>query len=201
MQPWIETNSGIHFEFLDPKREQINIFDIAHSLSNVCRYVGQCRRFYSVAEHSWHVARVLGGMPAKIRLAGLLHDASEAYITDVASPVKAYLNGYQEIEDRIMSAIGQKFGFDYPLDNAVKYADRVMLSNEAHHLLPSKGNDWPQEFWGPKGRPRVLPEYRPVGMTPEVARTNFLDMFTEIMSEIVSGEKEDGTGGTDYGTA
>lgn len=201
MEPWIETNSGIRFEFLAPKREQINIFDIAHSLSNVCRFVGQCRTFYSVAEHSWHVARVLGGMPANIRLAGLLHDASEAYITDVASPVKQYLTGYDKIEDGIMLAIGQKFGFEYPLEPAVKYADKVMLSNEAHHLLPSKGNNWTQDIWGTKGRPRVLPEYRPVGMSPEVARTNFLDMFTEIMSEIVSGEKTDGPGGTNAGTA
>lgn len=182
MSPWIETVSGIHFHFLDPKSEEIKITDIAHGLSMNCRFVGQCRGFYSVAEHSWHVARMLEGTPAIVQLAGLLHDASEAYITDVASPVKQFMPEYQKMEDNIMRAIAEKYGFEYPLHPAIKHADLSMLSNEAHHLLTSRGNDW--DMWLHRKRPAVSDIYRPIGMSPDTAQENFLDKFTELMAEV-----------------
>lgn len=181
-KPWIETQSGVQFHFLEPKAEEIKIVDIAHALSMNCRFVGQCRVFYSVAEHSWHVARMLEGTPAIVQLSGLLHDASEAYITDVASPVKQYMPEYQKMEDKIMAAIAEKFGFEYPFHPAVKQADLAMLSNEAHHLLPSRGNDW--DMWQFRKRPAVSGIYKPIGMTPDTAKENFLDKFTELLAEV-----------------
>jgi hypothetical protein len=179
MENWIETVSGIRFEFLDPQPDQIKINDIAHALSNNCRFVGQCRKFYSVAEHSWHVARLLDGTPLVVQLAGLLHDASEAYITDVASPVKQHMPEYVKMEDKIMEAIAKKYGFEYPFHPAIKHADLTMLSIEAHHLLPSKGNDW--EMWLYRKRPPVMEPYKPIGMSPDTARQVFLDKYFEIL--------------------
>lgn len=188
---WIETVSGIQFEFLNPKQEQININDIAHALSLNCRFVGQCSGFYSVAEHSWHVARLLDGTPYTVQLAGLLHDASEAYITDVASPVKKYMPEYQKMEDNIMTAIFERYDLEYPLHPAVKQADRTMLSIESHYLLPSKGNSW--QMWREIKRPPVIPAYKPIGMQPEVAKEVFLDKFVELMTEIrIENKKKNG---------
>lgn len=177
-EPWIETVSGIRFYFLEPQPDQIKITDIAHALSNNCRFVGQCRKFYSVAEHSWHVARMLDGCSLSVQLSGLLHDASEAYITDVASPVKQYMPEYVKMEDVIMEAVANKYGFEYPLHPAVKQCDLAMLSNEAHHLLVSQGNDW--DMWRFRKRPPVQEPYKPIGMSPDTAREVFLDKFTEL---------------------
>jgi uncharacterized protein len=189
MEAWIETVSGVHFEFLDPKPEQIRIHDIAHALGNNCRFVGQCRKFYSVAEHSWHVARMLEGAPLEVQLAGLLHDASEAYITDMASPVKQFMPEYRAMEDKVMIAIAAKYGFEYPLHEAVKYADMMALSIEAHHLLLSKGNDW--DMWRSLKRPPIIDSYRPIGMVPETARQVFLDKFFELSMKIRGEEKQE----------
>ena len=103
LSPWIETFTGKEFYFLDPTPDSIDIRDIAHSLAFTCRYTGHSRRFYSVAEHS-----VLVSYLAVDPLAGLLHDASEAYITDIASPIKPHLANYKELEDKIMDKIKNK---------------------------------------------------------------------------------------------
>lgn len=175
---WIETVSGIKIEFLNPRPEQIKITDIAHALSNNCRFTGQCRKFYSVAEHSWHVARMLEGTPLEVQLAGLLHDASEAYLADIATPVKRELPEYKVIEDNLMVAIAKKYNFEWPMHPAVKYADLMALSNEAHHLLPSRGNEW--DTWRQVKRPPIIDSYRPIGMVPDTARQVFLDRFYEL---------------------
>ena len=111
MEPWIETFTGKQFYFLDPTRDSIDIRDIAHSLAYTCRYTGHCKRFYSVAEHS-----ILVSYLADDPLAGLLHDASEAYITDIASPIKPHLTNYKELEDMLMGHIADRFNFTYPLN-------------------------------------------------------------------------------------
>src|ERR1017187_10636100 len=76
----ITTFSGIHFWPLLPNPADIRIEDIAHALSNQCRFAGHAREFYSVAEHSVRVSQLC---PPEDALWGLLHDASEAYLTDV----------------------------------------------------------------------------------------------------------------------
>src|SRR3990167_8385669 len=145
---WLETHTGKAFNFLNPQPDEIDIEDIAHALSNMCRYGGQCSRFYSVAEHSVAVCELSGNS-----LAGLLHDASEAYIQDIVNPVKRRLTNYKELEDGIMLGIANKYGFNYPLPSEVKEADVIQLSTEARHLITSKGNTWDWEaIWG-KPRP------------------------------------------------
>ena len=131
----IRTFSGIEINIFEPKPEQINIEDIAHALSNQCRFSGHVARFYSVAEHSLHVAMKV---EHKHALAALLHDASEAYIVDLPTPIKIVMPEYINIEDRIMKVIAEKFGFEYPLHHSVKRADKEMLEFEWDKLMVNK---------------------------------------------------------------
>lgn len=170
LEPWIETYTGRHFYFLNPELNQIAIEDIAHSLAFTCRYTGHSNRFYSVAEHS-----VLVSYLASNPLAGLLHDASEAYITDIASPIKPYLSNYKNLEDMLMGKIATRFGFDYPLDEDIKDCDNTQLKTEAKHLLRSGGHPWAH----------LYPTKRPHGITPncwspEEAEKKFLERFEEV---------------------
>src|SRR5687767_13374438 len=95
---WICTYQGIQFWPLDPKPEDVSIIDIAHALSNVCRFGGHSRWFYSVSQHSYYVS--LYTRPENA-LYALLHDAPESYIGDCVRPLKPYLTNFQSIEDNI----------------------------------------------------------------------------------------------------
>lgn len=86
MKPWIQTFTGKQFWPLTPKAEDVCIEDIAHALAFKCRFGGHCKTFYSVAEHSCRVAEILR---PEHQLIGLLHDAAEAYLPDVAAPIKS----------------------------------------------------------------------------------------------------------------
>jgi len=105
----MQTYTGKQFFPLDPRIEDIDIVDIAAGLSAMCRYNGQCTRFYSVAEHATLLFR---RAPDHFKRAALLHDASEAYITDSITPVKRELTNYYQIENRLMRAIAQRYHFD-----------------------------------------------------------------------------------------
>ena len=181
LAPWIETFSGVQFYFLDPKEDQINIRDIAHSLAFTCRYTGQSNRFYSVAEHSIFVSYL-----ASDPLAGLLHDASEAYITDIASPIKPHLSNYKELEDMLMGRIAAKFGFTYPLDPDIKDCDATQLKTEAKYLLKSRGNPWAHLY--PTRRAHGI---KPQCMAPEEAEQAFLERFNEVKNESISTDWSD----------
>lgn len=175
IDPWIETVSGIQFEFLNPKPDMISINDIANALGNACRYTGQIKPFYSVAEHAVAVSYLV---PQHLALEGLMHDASEAYIADVASPVKQFLSNYKEMEDVIMHAVAKKYGFNYPLSKEVKYADLCMLSTEAYDLLPSKGKTW--NMWDHIKRPAYTEGKPALCLPPEEAKQLFLKRFEEL---------------------
>lgn len=178
MAPYIELLSGKNFYFLEPKEEDFEIEDIAHALSFTCRFTGQCSKYYSVAEHSYLVSLLLEG--TGLELDGLLHDGGEAYLPDVASPIKQFLPDYERIENGIMEKLFNRFGLEYPMHPAVKFCDRVMLSTEAHYLLPSKGSTW--DMWGwPKERPKVEAGIRPSCVEPSVAKTLFLERYLELM--------------------
>lgn len=170
IEDYIETYSGGHFHFLNPDPESIDIDDIAHALSMQCRYTGHIKHFYSVAEHSVHVSHL-----TKNPLEGLLHDASEAYITDIASPIKPHLSNYKKLESNIMAVIAKKYGFNWPVSEDVHDADKAQLKTEARHLLRSGGRDWLHHF--PTTRTRgVMPKC----WTPDQAKMAFLERFEEL---------------------
>lgn len=90
---WILTNSARPFDLLNPRAENVITTDLAHALSLVCRFNGHCAHHYSVAQHSLLVAYIIekeGGTPEE-QLAGLLHDGTEAYISDLTRPLKLLL--------------------------------------------------------------------------------------------------------------
>lgn len=128
----IRTVSGIYVNVFDPRPEMICIEDIAHSLSHQCRFGGHLPDFYSVAQHSVSVSQIV---EESDRLAALLHDASEAYLVDMPSPIKKGLPNYKMLESNLMKVIARKFGFEYPLTYKVKEADVFALEWEWHTLV------------------------------------------------------------------
>ncbi|MFA5262230.1 MAG: hypothetical protein WC378_00285 [Opitutaceae bacterium] len=142
---WIQTHSGIAFDLLDPKPEQFHIEDIAHALSNLCRFNGHCSRFYSVLEHSLNVAEVFCGDIAdfdmewdemRVRFA-LLHDGAEAYTGDVTRPLKRSLPEFADIERRIHNRMLCQLQIfpDAKAVSRVKFADDQMLATEWRDLM------------------------------------------------------------------
>ena len=136
---WIETVSGKKFYPLDPHPEDVDIEDIAHALSLICRFVGHCREFYSVAQHSVLVSR---NLPTELGRWGLLHDAAEAYIGDISRPLKKFIRSGKEtikdVEIRILGCIGDALGMEMP-DGAgwvkIKTIDDRALATEARDMM------------------------------------------------------------------
>lgn len=139
---WIETFSGRRFDVLDPQPEQFTIEDIAHSLSLLCRWTGQCKHFYSVGQHSY-----LGSFltPKEDALWFLLHDASEAFIGDMHRPMKHHTDAgkaYSTVEEKIMRTIARKFDLSWPEPAIVKQVDTMMLFSEREQLMKPIHWDW-----------------------------------------------------------
>ncbi len=134
----IATASGRMVDPFAMHFDDLHIEDIAHALSNICRFTGHVSRFMSVAEHSVHCSRLV---PPGSALLALLHDASEAYLGDIASPTKRRPEfvGYRDAELRLQRLIIRRFTTDTCLDEHVFAADAAMLHCEAIALMPNSG--------------------------------------------------------------
>lgn len=178
---WVQTRSGREVDLLDPKPEQIDLGDIVWSLGHQCRYAGHTSRHYSVAEHSYAISRWLRdqGHPPPVQLAGLLHDAHEAYLGDRPSPVGWALaeevrsrvgyvlpevdpgkaarlveDAWCEIKRRLDVAILESLGLTGHVDlhhPAVCEADIRILLDERDALLGPPPRPWGVEHLGPSG--------------------------------------------------
>ncbi len=152
MDAWIETYTGIKFNPFCPKPEDINTQDIAHGLSNICRFNGQCKFFFSVAQHSINAmaSAKRRGYSKRIQLLCLFHDAAEAYISDVPSPVKQHIPQFRQIEDTVMSVIYEFLNIEPPNateQQIIKEIDGGMLVTEAQKLMHCNGwGDWTKGF-------------------------------------------------------
>lgn len=134
---YIQTYTGSHFWPHDPKPSEIHILDIAHALSQQCRFSGHLSEFYSVGQHCIEVANLL---PKELQLWGLLHDASEAYLIDLPSPTKrgnSLGDLFREVEDGITTAIALKYNLpkEFAKSREVKEADEQMLISEARSFF------------------------------------------------------------------
>jgi len=170
MADWILTYSGRKFYPTAPRAEDVSVRDVAHALSMLCRFTGHCHRFYSVAEHSVLVSQLV---PAQHALWALLHDAAEAYVNDLARPLKhdPLLAGYREAEDRVLRAIADRFDLTWPMPEAVHEVDVKLSSNERADLFPGQ-----EEVRG-----RGLPNLGRVrGLAPAEAEAEFLKRFKQL---------------------
>lgn len=128
----IRTYTGIYMNVFEPTLDMIRIEDIAHALSNQCRFGGHLWQFYSVAQHSTYVCHLSN---PENKLSALLHDASEAYLLDIPRPIKQRLSNYKEIENNLMVLISEKFKFEWPINENVKEMDEQMLQIEWDCLM------------------------------------------------------------------
>lgn len=131
----IQTYSGKTFDLLNPDPFLIDISDIAHSLSMQCRFGGHSKEFYSVANHCLLVSL---NVPEEDAMAGLLHDATEAYCQDIISPLKSYLPQYKNIEEGIWEAIAYKYKLPETLPRSVKNMDCAVSMTEIRDLITGK---------------------------------------------------------------
>ena len=168
--PTILLQSGEYFDFLDPENSAFSIEDIAHGLSMICRFAGQCHRFYSVADHcgvaSYNVA-------PEWAFATLMHDAAGAFIGDVSKPLKDLLPEYRKIENRIETAVLGRFGLTLPMPPQVKEIDLVMLVTEQQQLMKNR-DDWKYT----RGKQALDLELE--CLAPNPAKARFLGRFHEL---------------------
>lgn len=172
---WMQTHTGRQFWPVDPRADEIDILDIAHALSHLCRFAGHCRCLYVVGDHSVRVSRLAPAHDRMIALAGLLHDATEAYVVDVPRPLKRFLPGYAEIEARVARCVERRFDLetgilDHP---SIKHWDEVLLATEARDLMGGQSAG----KWLLRAQP--LPE-RIEPLLPWHARETFLERFEEL---------------------
>lgn len=178
MMTWMQTRFGRKWELAGPEGP-VRWDEIAHALSHICRFTGHTTKFYSVAEHS---CRVHDLMPAKreYQLAGLLHDAHEAFIGDIATPIvgalaqivpdaKVAITQLKDWHDElIFTAAGQSWPLRSGVHDAVKAADMTMLMTERRDLMGPSPEPWGHYEDYPALPGRIKP------MSPKVARKAFL---------------------------
>jgi hypothetical protein len=192
----VETFTGRYVDTKFPKPDMLCLEDIAHALSNTCRYGGHCQEFYSVAEHAVLVSKRLERQGASLayQLGGLHHDDAEAYLGDIPRPMKKLLGRAYEIlterfDKAIVKALELPFSHQFLHDPVIKSADNWLLFVEAKHLLPSKGINWAGsqlDDWGVRqdGLPSriVTPDYWTGPLPPKEAKALYLNRHKEIAS-------------------
>lgn len=171
---WIQTYTGKAFDLIDPQPEQICIEDIAHALAHICRYTGHSAWHYSVAQHCVLMSDTVEPEHA---LWALLHDAPEAYVNDLARPLKHApgMEGYAIIEDRVAAAVmgALQFKPTAAAVYAVKEADVRMLATEARRLLT-----WPPpREWTHDAEPYVFTIHE---WDPFFAESAYLTRFNQL---------------------
>lgn len=163
----IRCHSGIFYDYNYPTANMIRLDDIAHHLSNTCRFSGACDPYYSVAEHSVIVSRLVRTWA--LAKSALMHDAAEAYLWDLPRPAKhLYGQTYVDLTSKADAVIGERFGidpatFEHPY---VKEADGIAVNYEGNTIMPDWEADKPE-------LPLGVLDWR-IGLTPEAAKKLFL---------------------------
>jgi hypothetical protein len=179
----LQTHTGLVFDLRNPTCEMICLEDIAHALSLTCRYGGHCREFYSVAQHSVLCAQqsIQDSQPIGISRWVLMHDASEAYVTDLPRGLKNLLPEYKVLEDRIHLVISKRFAMSWPMPKEIKEYDNRVLITERDALLDHVTEAWdPWSQIEPYANLAILPE------PAEVAKAHFLEMCTKLNVDLTA---------------
>ena len=179
---WFQTWTGKRFYILDPRVEDFCIEDVAHALSNQCRYNGHTDRFYSVAEHSIILTRyVLNGLIKgghgrlhrnDMAHLMLMHDGAEAYFSDVPKPIKNSIPNLEAAELRVEEVYAKAFGTLPKLPNWMKEFDRRIVMDEKRALMIANSNvPW-----------AAYDSMEPLGVTivgyePKITEQMFLDLY------------------------
>lgn len=172
-RPDILTVSGNYFNFATIEDNKYGIYDIAVGLSNTCRFASQIEQFYSVAQHSILVSKIV---KPEFALAGLLHDASEAFIHDISRPLKRLLPEYKQLEEKVERHIFKQYDIDFPLSDAVKEADLIALATEERDLGAHHNDIWD-----------IIKDVKPLEqkiepLLPLYARRAFIWRYSEIIN-------------------
>ncbi len=144
--PWIETYSGLPFSPLKPDKNFINILDIAHALSNQCRYSGHVSHFFSTAQHCCILADYVlekrkGTMLDALQI--LLHDSAEAYLVDIPRPVKQFMPEYRKWDHDITMEVRDWAGLGHlPIPDWQDLLDSGIVGDERAQLMSDSGLDW-----------------------------------------------------------
>lgn len=177
---WIMTYTGAKAYPFDFRPEDWNTEDVAHALSNQCRFSGHTCEFYSVAEHSVHVANEIYRRTAEksLALSGLLHDASEAYLVDIPRPLKRSMAfaAYGSVEAKLMQSVMKAHNLPWPLPEIVKQVDNEILQLEADDLMHGTSQ------WNKEWLEVVDPKFdSPIQCwRPFVAKLKFLNAYAEL---------------------
>lgn len=178
--PEILTATGKHFNFLNPSPDEVCVEDIARALSNLCRFTGHCvdandifeaSVFYSVAQHSVLVSRLV---PPEHALKALFHDAEEAYLGDVSTPLKQLIPGYKELARKARIAVFTRLGFTLDMPPEIKNADLVALATEKRDLMTDDPRPWGVLKGITEDPARITP------LSPCVAYVQFMNRFSEL---------------------
>lgn len=167
--PHISTYLGNRLNLTEPDVKDVAIEDIAHGLAFQCRFNGQTREFYSVAQHSLMVMSLVG---EELKLTALLHDAAEAFLGDMVTPLKRMIPGYADIETVVLKTIGDRFGVNLAfMPPDIKRADLIALATERRDLMHRATEPW-SCLSGFDPLPDTI---KPMG--PAAAESAFLDAF------------------------
>lgn len=140
MRATLTTISGRQVDLVNPAESRFGVYDIAHALSRLCRFNGHVHGFYSVAQHSVFVSHLV---PPEHARAALFHDAAEAFLGDVTTPLKRLLPDYEQLERQFQIVIARRFSLPFVLPEEVHQADQVALATERRDLLQHCLTPWP----------------------------------------------------------
>ncbi|MCI0529699.1 MAG: hypothetical protein L0Y56_19840 [Nitrospira sp.] len=182
----MHTIMGVRWDIFKPDPNSVYIEDIAHALSNLCRFNGHTREFYSVAQHCVLVSQLLSSFGPAMQLTGLLHDASEAYMGDMIAPIKPRFPAFKRLEKRNMEAIIEGLHLSDTIPHwdtpAIKMADRMVLAAEGRDLMPDgwfeTHAEWDKVALPPAIQATVIP------WTPLVANSEYVETFFRLLGEM-----------------
>lgn len=176
---WMVTYTGRQFWPVDPRPYEVDIRDIAHALAHTCRFAGHCRTFYSVAQHSVLCYEQVTEL--HLQLPTLMHDAAEAYMPDIARPLKRqWKHVAAPVEENILMAIWSAFSIPLwtlpHLHQEIKDIDNRMLMTEKRDIMTPHPFPWHPDDVAPQPYPEKIEPW-----SPERAKHEFLERYCSIM--------------------